>query len=75
MEFEDTEILLVTDVRRRTKTGQILLTPAVRIPDDEMWLWKNPPALASVLQGLEEAEQGLGQETDFSQYADMGIEE
>jgi len=28
------------------------------IPEDERWLWDNPEALASVMQGLREAAEG-----------------
>jgi len=38
--------------------GQIVLDPQVSIPAYEVWLFKNPEALASVKQGLLESAQG-----------------
>ncbi len=38
--------------------GQILLDPVVVLPAREAWLYRNPQALASVLQGLREAADG-----------------
>ena len=40
------------------KNGDILLRPAVSIPASEVWLYKNPQALASVLQGIKDAGEG-----------------
>ena len=40
------------------RLGQIVLDPQVTIPASEAWLYKNPEALASVMQGLAEATQG-----------------
>ena len=37
------------------KNGDILLRPAVSIPASEVWLYKNPKALAEVLQGIKDA--------------------
>jgi len=41
-----------------TKTNEITLSPARVIAEHEMWLHKNPAALAAVLQGLEDARAG-----------------
>ena len=38
--------------------GQILLDPVVVMSEREVWLYKNPHALASVMQGLREAAAG-----------------
>ena len=58
------------------EAGQILLDPITNIPDREQWLWQNPQALAAVKCGLAQAAKGevhdLG---DFSEYADLEIEE
>jgi len=40
------------------KDGTIVLRPAVTVPADEAWLWKNKKALAMVQEGLAEARQG-----------------
>jgi len=40
------------------KFGQIVLDPQVTIPASELWLFKNPAALASVRRGLSDAAQG-----------------
>jgi len=37
--------------------GTIVLRPAVTVPANEAWLWKNKKALAMVQRGLEEARQ------------------
>ena len=38
--------------------GRIILEPMRAVPDREAWLYDNPEALASVLQGLKEAGEG-----------------
>jgi hypothetical protein len=40
------------------RAGQILLDPAVTIPVREMWLYRDPVALAKVREGLSEAAKG-----------------
>jgi hypothetical protein len=56
-------------------SGEILLTPVVMIPERDMWLYKNPQALAMYHQGLAEAAAGrVTTGEDFSQYADDYIE-
>ncbi|MBC8522840.1 hypothetical protein H8D29_02830 [PVC group bacterium] len=41
-----------------TETKEITLSPAQVIAEHEMWLHKNPAALATVLQGLADARAG-----------------
>ena len=38
--------------------GQIVLDPQVTVPASEVWLFKNPEAIASVRQGLSDAAKG-----------------
>jgi hypothetical protein len=47
------------------KFGQIVLDPQVTIPASEVWLFKNPAALASVKRGLADAAQGKVSEVDL----------
>ncbi len=42
----------------RNPLGQLILDPVRTIPVSEMWLYENPPALASVKQGLRESAEG-----------------
>ena len=55
--------------------GQILLDPALTVPVREMWLYRNPVALAKVREGLAQAAEGdfhdLG---SFAKFADDEIE-
>src|SRR5437879_11528082 len=54
--------------------GEILLTPVVVIPQRDIWLYKNPQALAMFHQGLAEAAAGkVTAGEDFSQYANDDI--
>lgn len=49
--------------------GQIVLDPQVSIPAYEVWLFKNPEALALVKQGLLESAQGLAKSRgSFAKY-------
>jgi len=46
------------------------------IAEKEQWLWENKQALNLVLKGIEEAKQDKGKNLgDFSQYADLEIED
>jgi hypothetical protein len=47
------------------KLGQIVLDPQVTIPVSELWLFKNPSALASVQRGLADAAQGKVSKIDL----------
>lgn len=55
--------------------GQILLDPALTVPIREMWLYRNPVALAKVREGLAQAAEGdfhdLG---SFAKFADDEID-
>jgi hypothetical protein len=55
--------------------GQVLLSPEVSVPMHELWLYRNPKTLRSVLKGLQESREGklidLG---SFGRYADEEIE-
>ena len=42
----------------KLEDGKIVLEPMEAIPEREMWLHKNPDALASVLRGLKDAQNG-----------------
>jgi len=55
--------------------GQILLDPMVSVPAHEVWLYRNPVALAKVRKGLAQAAAGQGRELgSFAKYADDEIE-
>jgi hypothetical protein len=56
--------------------GNILLEPIVMVHEREAWLYRNPEALAAVLEGIEQSKRGetvdLG---SFAQYADDEIDD
>lgn len=54
----------------RKPDGQIVLDPQVSIPASEAWLYRNPEALASVRQGLQDLAQGKVAYVSFVEYAD-----
>jgi hypothetical protein len=57
------------------KAGQILLSPETTIPLHEAWLFKNPKALESVLQGMAQAREGkLHERESFAQHADDEVD-
>lgn len=66
---------MIVDIRE----GQILLTPAVVIPEQEVWLYRNKEALASVQRGLKQAREGkLSANPDFDvflQRVEEGLED
>jgi len=55
--------------------GQILLDPAVSVPIRELWLYRNPIALAKVREGLSQAAHGKPHDLgSFAKYADDKID-
>jgi hypothetical protein len=55
--------------------GQILLDPAVSVPLREMWLYRNPVALAKVREGLAQAaKRKLLDLGSFAKYADNDVD-
>jgi len=51
----------------KNAAGQIILDPVAVIPVSELWLFKNPKALAAVREGIEQA--GRGQTHDLGSFA------
>jgi hypothetical protein len=52
------------------QAGQILLSPETTIPLHEVWLYKNRPALESVLRGMDQAKRGkIRKGKSFAQHA------
>jgi hypothetical protein len=41
-----------------SKSGNILLRPAVSIPSNEAWVYKNPEVIGKIRKGLQEAGEG-----------------
>ena len=57
----------------RQSDGKIVLEPYVEIPARELWLYKNPEALAMVEEGLLQSARGeIVRMGSFAQYADDG---
>jgi hypothetical protein len=56
--------------------GQVLLSPEVKVPAHELWLYKNPEALALLLKGLSQVghREKLKDLGSFEKYADDEIE-
>lgn len=56
----------------RQDDGKIVLDPLVEIPAREHWIYKNPDALASLMRGIKDAENGriVDVDIDFSQFLD-----
>ena len=46
--------------------GQLILDPQVTIPASELWLYKNPKALASVKRGISDAAEGRVSRVDLN---------
>ena len=70
---------LCTSVKKITVSGWgagTTLVAAEYIPRPELWLWKNPSALASVRRGLRQMAEGkvvsLG---SFAEFADLPVED
>lgn len=46
------------------KEGDILLRPAVSIPSNEAWVYRNPEVIARIRKGLREAGEGKVEKVD-----------
>jgi hypothetical protein len=65
-DFEDASFNVYQDER-----GRIVLDPQVSIPASEVWLYRNPKALASVRRGLADVAAGRTKSLgSFARYAD-----
>lgn len=60
----------ISSFRAHQEGSKIILEPLVEIPSDEHWLYKNPKAMASVMNGLEDIKKGRISELkrDFSEF-------
>lgn len=56
-------------------TYEIKLIPTISIPHNELWLYKNPEALNSVLRGMEEAKNGKIEDFDMSELDNVDIDD
>ncbi|HVN26975.1 MAG TPA: hypothetical protein VMT64_00735 [Candidatus Binataceae bacterium] len=56
--------------------GQVLLSPEVKVPAHQLWLYKNPEAFALVLKGLAQVgnREKLQDMGSFEKYADDEID-
>lgn len=56
--------------------GRIILEPLIEVPAKEHWIYKNPAALASLMQGIEDAKAGsIKDRGSFAKYAKEDEEE
>ena len=56
--------------------GKIVLEPVVEVPEKDHWIYKDPKALASLMKGIKDAEEGkLHDLGSFAQYAEEEDEE
>ena len=46
------------------KEGDILLRPAVSVPSNEAWVYRNPEVIGKIRQGLKEAAEGTMEKVD-----------
>ena len=50
--------------------GKIILEPVAEVPEKDHWIYKNPKALASLMRGIKDVEEGRVKDLgSFSQYA------
>lgn len=52
--------------------GKIVLEPVAHVPEKDHWIYKDPEALASLMQGIKDAEEGrlVKLDIDFSKFLD-----
>lgn len=62
--------LEITSYQAYQEGDKIILEPMAEIPAREAWLYQNPKALASVLEGLKQAEKGKVSELNID-YAEF----
>lgn len=53
------------------ENGVIILHPKVEIPAEELWLWQNKEAMASVRRGLDDLANGRFAELDEDYWDDI----
>ncbi len=55
--------------------GNVTLVPFIEIPMKEAWIYKNPEALRSLMNGIKEASSGQVTDLDLKALPDFGDDE
>ncbi len=60
----------VCSIRAYTEGDKIILEPMAEIPAHELWLYKNPPVLKEIQEGLQQSKEGkVRKRGSFAKYA------
>lgn len=61
---------LFSSFRVYREGGKIVLEPVVSVPEKDHWIYKDPEALASLMRGIRDAEEGRVHDLgSFAEYA------
>lgn len=61
---------LFSSFRMYREGSKIVLEPVVSVPEKDHWIYKDPEALASLMRGIKDAEEGRVHDLgSFAQYA------
>ena len=56
--------------------GNLLLEPVSAVHEREVWLYRNAPAQAMVVEGIQQSREGKGKSLgSFAQFANLEIDE
>lgn len=61
---------IFSSFRMYREKGKIVLEPVCQVPEKDHWIYKDPKALASLMKGIQDAEEGrLHDLGSFAKYA------